>query len=694
MGHPSGDDKGNDGAMNGNYGGDGNECQRTVEEEDGISQHSHMSQHSGVSQHSGGEGGCFFADMTLDLTEAHLEATPRSDLKFASMAKHDKSEDIERNVPALPLLEAADDVNDRNGDAADDERNHARISSDDTNGPLEVENGRFPRMGRVSFVNESTHSTSSNLSHVTTPRPRIPRRPRDVSWTAAAMIFMPLGLIVPHFYYPDKYVQRHNQCDLAECTPLHPSWAKAALSPATHPTVLFSALISAAFSVALLRLLYSSPGGGEGDDLRHAAVTRTFLLSSNLSVLLNPLLAILIWHRLPDARPAAILPLGLATRDAWRARNAGGPSPSFRGPGARRGGAGPGASSSRDRRTFFRALACAALDILSRSLRRRSFVRAATALLGLQLACVLSWWNATKAVLSVRAYEEDGIATKFAHGFLLGLVASGGVTSWFAQQTAIIEEIGRRETERRRSRGAFSRETERDDDGGRTGGADVDDPVSGCATNYAAARAAHHAMPEAYRMADASVYASVMDFDDGLDDDYDDEGEEEAMFQGQRHVDAQSTVGSSLGQQTSTVKSFLKAGCTVSFGSVAQCGLVGGLAQFLWSLVRNMDAMGFFLSSRFSYASSSGFRGMDVSVDPDGRGRSTNPRQWKQTLEYWWRTIDVAIRAFVRGHSDLAMSHVAGYFKSYQKAANDVAALIESSGGSTQSCLAYAFSYR
>ncbi len=39
-----------------------------------------------------------------------------------------------------------------------------------------------------------------------------------------------------------------------------------------------------------------------------------------------------------------------------------------------------------------------------------------------------------------------------------------------------------------------------------------------------------------------------------------------------------------------------------------------------------------------------------------------------------------AILGFVRSHSDLAMSHVAAYFKSYQRAANDVIALIESSG--------------
>ena len=40
----------------------------------------------------------------------------------------------------------------------------------------------------------------------------------------------------------------------------------------------------------------------------------------------------------------------------------------------------------------------------------------------------------------------------------------------------------------------------------------------------------------------------------------------------------------------------------------------------------------------------------------------------------------MAIGGFVRSHSDLAMSHVAAYFKSYQRAANDVIDLIESWG--------------
>ena len=193
--------------------------------------------------------------------------------------------------------------------------------------------------------------------------------------------------------------------------------------------------------------------------------------------------------------------------------------------------------------------------------------------------------------------------------------------------------------------------------------------------NYAAARAARHAMPEAYRMADAAAYSSAMNFDDGLDDDYE-EDDEDFEFGGPG-----SSAHSSPTSSTSTVKSFLLAGCTFSFGSVAQCGLVGGLAQILWSVVRNIDAAGFFLQRRFPNRA---MQRMDISINSGGSGGGgglpINSRQWKQTLAYWWRRLDVAIRGFVRSHSDLAMSHVAAYYKTYQRAANDVAALIETSG--------------
>ena len=131
---------------------------------------------------------------------------------------------------------------------------------------------------------------------------------------------------------------------------------------------------------------------------------------------------------------------------------------------------------------------------------------------------------------------------------------------------------------------------------------------------------------------------------------------------------------------SSTVRSFLSAACTVSLGSVLQAGLLGGLAQSLWSLVRNIDALGLFVRRRFpppGNSAAAGFRGMDIG---DGGGSYSSGARLRHRLAAHWRRLDSSIRSFVRCHSDLAMSHVAFYFKSYRRAANDVASLVEGSG--------------
>ena len=568
---------------------------------------------------------------------------------------------IRRGIPKLPLIDPIEEGT-ATMERGDDERPLSRISSD------------------VSYHTPSSGETTNR---------RRPSRPRDVRWTAGAVLFLPVGLVLPHVYYSYRYIERHNGCDLAECTIIHPSWAHAVSSGAMNSTVFFSSLVGAILSVILMRFLYHIPGGGDGDDSRYLVVTRTLLISSNLSVMINPLLVVMIWHWLPNAKHVALLPMALVMRDVWRARKTGSALPSFRGRArtSSRGGSGTSASSSHDRKTFFRALACAALDILSRSLRRKSFVRVASALMGIQFLSVLLWWHALRVVLSVEIFNEDGILTKFMHGFwllsafvagkwatgivarLLTLIASGGVSSWFAQQNAIIAQANAREreikaTEKEQKQQNFIEQSNQ--------------VLNDYSTSKANARAALHAMPEAYRTADAAVYA-LPDFDDGVDDDYEDDAHEEtgrSRYNQANRVNNPSTMGRlTSSDHASTVKGFLISGCTISFGSVAQCGLLGGLAQFLWSVCRNMDVMGFFIQARFSN-STSGFRGMDIGPS----GGIANPRQWKQTVVFWWRKLDVAIRGFVRGHSDLAMSHVAAYYKGYQRAANDVAALIETSG--------------
>mmetsp|Transcript_10666 Transcript_10666/g.14290 ORF Transcript_10666/g.14290 Transcript_10666/m.14290 type:complete len:494 (-) Transcript_10666:578-2059(-) len=381
-----------------------------------------------------------------------------------------------------------------------------------------------------------------------------------------------------------------------------------------------------------------------------------------------------------------------------------------------------------------------ALDILSRSLRRSSFYRVLSVSMLVQFAIVMLWRSAL--FVSIQASSKTLILAsllggKWATGIvarILGLIASGGITSWFAQQSILMEEMERMKAKKREMMQQQIHMEDSSKTGGSKAGSEVDTMSDDYSVGYyksgsvdaaarAAARAALHAMPEAYRTADASAYKSAIDFDEGMDDDfYDEDGEEDSFIGvagggadsmsgmgsgGRRGRRSDGIEGGRGGRNTewtgggsgggSTVKSFLFSAITVSFGSVAQCGLLGGLAQLVWSIVRNVDAAKLFVSRRLRRGGGvSGFRGMDIASEElggsaggaqmgrlEGGVRSSGFRlhtDWRQIAAMLWNRFDLLARAFVRSHSDLALSHVAAYFKGYNRAANDVAALIEASG--------------
>ena len=170
-------------------------------------------------------------------------------------------------------------------------------------------------------------------------------------------------------------------------------------------------------------------------------------------------------------------------------------------------------------------------------------------------------------------------------------------------------------------------------------------------------------MPEEYRSADAAAYQPVLAMDDTIDQDNEDADDQHAA----------SAIWSD--PNAATAKALLIAGLTVSFGSVAQCGLLGGLAQFAWSVLRNSDAASHGLSQRFAATSRVGFQGMQIGGDNRLEGATTT----------MWMLISKArtsTRVFVRNHTDLAMCQVAAYYKSYKRAAQDVSILVDGSGKS------------
>lgn len=159
-------------------------------------------------------------------------------------------------------------------------------------------------------------------------------------------------------------------------------------------------------------------------------------------------------------------------------------------------------------------------------------------------------------------------------------------------------------------------------------------------------------IPEAYRTASASAYKSVLIPDEGIDDDFEDEVD--------GSLQPTTILPTAIAPRGSTVKQLLFSGLSISFGSVAKCGLLGGVAQFLWSQLRKIDT---------ARATFGGLQGMSIGNSNENSLRDT----YLSHTNLW-------AREFVRSHSDMAMSHVAAFQKSYQRASQDVAILIDESG--------------
>jgi hypothetical protein len=215
---------------------------------------------------------------------------------------------------------------------------------------------------------------------------------------------------------------------------------------------------------------------------------------------------------------------------------------------------------------------------------------------------------------------------------------------------------------------------------------------------------------------DASVYQSVFTMDDVFHDDDDDDDDDDVLVnnsddpssffsdrnqlytqqqqqQRQQHRTGQQQPSSWSQQHHNyppplatppwTVKSILWTGMTISFGSMVHCGLLGGIAQWIWSQIRTVEYRNTATTTTTTtaHASSStnmnntgGFRGMSIAVSDYDHQRSNDVR-----LHIWDRMMEWA-RNFVRDHSTFAMTHVALYYKGYTRAARDVSAIIEASG--------------
>ena len=605
----------------------------------------------------------FFADVTLDISMAHdiaetpeavtrktydpnqhvsslpntLAMPPLPEFEQDQIASHvpSLSERLEEPLPTASKEDFKEDFDptDQNQDQYFDESDHdghemTRVTSNNTPG------GRFRPFG----------NTNGNW------RSRLERKqfPKDISWAVAFWIVVPIGFIAPLILYGGS---SRNGSDSSSA-----SWLAAATSPrsATLHTVIWGLVVAAAI---LPRLLYRTSGGiGPGDDARHFA-SQILLVSAPFSAAVYLSLLVATYYLIPHAFwPYGLIPLWYLARDLYLFRR-------WKMTATTPGG----------RQAFFQALVCAALDILSRSLKRKVVYRTVVVVTIVQFGVIAVWRLSLLAALRSGSLFWTIVAVvggKWASGTvarLLTLMACGGVSNWFAEQSSLLESMEEMQEQSGRDNNvADNVENEQNGKGNKV----IED-----------------SMPEAYRMADASEYKST--FNTGMDGDYesdddvfeDEDGDEDENFGVFLNDSAQRTSNQVAARRrreqnqrrelhdarSSTVRQLLKAGLTVSFGSVAKCGLVGGFAQFLWSQIRKID-----------HARTT-FGGMQVM--PIHSEAGMNPEDHSEGIfQQIMKRISRYTRMFVRTHSDMAMSYVADYQMSYTRAAREVAMLLDEAG--------------
>ena len=427
--------------------------------------------------------------------------------------------------------------------------------------------------------------TLTSISTIPSPmaRPsRMPQRPRDVPWALAALLIIPSVLVLGPFMLWNVSDKDY--------------WGLVTSVRVVSNTSLFLAYI---VSLVIARMVYNHPGGGDGEDARHSA-SQLIGASPAIAITIAPITLVYIFVETPSVPwyyPTGVICLWVRQwMQLFYKRK------------------------TDDDSYFFRELTVVSLDILCRQFRRPALMRALYGLITIQWIFLLTFCH----LLLRRKYSFSASFILFVVGWwtiklitkMMAFLASGGVTSWFIQQSNLMEQMEHMKATKENNH------TKSDEENNKNG------VVSLELADRAAAKAALHSMPEAYRSADANAYQPIL-LDDYYNPDNDNDEDEEEQI--------------STDTNQTTVKSLLLCAMGISFGSVAQCAFYSGIP---------------FLCKR-NY----GFRGMSFFH--------------QHTL---LQKIDTFLQEFSRNHSDHAMSHIAAYFKGYTRASNDVSSLMDASG--------------
>lgn len=602
----------------------------------------------------------FFADMTLDLAEAHdIAETPEPMQRAIVQTSQPQHPSV--NFPNLPSLAENSQSSNIPNPGADSFATPPRITArptpsspplvappsnppDTSAPPLASPQYHNPQDDNFesSFLERDMDRLSANprvgqgprMSHSGQRRRR--QWPKDVSWALSFVIVVPVTLFFPIWFAADK------NSDV---------WLATATSP--RLATLHTLFWGLGLAILLSRLLYRTAGGGDGDDARHFA-SQLLLASAPISVSVFIMLIVAMKILTPRAFwPYALVPIWYLARDLYLFRR-------WKMTATTPGG----------RQAFFQALTCMALDILSRSLRRNPLWRMIVGVIIVQFLVISLWRLSLLAAIQSQSPIWILMAVmggKWATGTVarfLSLIACGGISNWFAEQSSLVEEmnkIGQKPVIGDKFREDDEEMIEFADSSATTG------------TNDHSAE-----MPEAYRSVDASAYKSVLQNEGMEDDDFEDEMEDEIDGVLDSRPSSNGRMSSNSQQHRkrhsrTTVKQFMIAGLSINFGSIAKCGLLGGVAQLIWSQIRKID------HARAAFRRGGNMQGMEIGGGPDDYAPRGNSGI-KGIFQKITCQINLLAREFVRNHSDMAMSYVAEYQVSYTKAAQDVALLLDEAG--------------
>lgn len=510
----------------------------------------------------------------------------------------------------------------------------------------------IPHQSLSSSCHQNTTSFSYDFQHpqLNDHRPaRPPRRPRDTQWIAW-FLFVALPLLLVPAFIGDSVWKQSSNSSSSSTTTTNNIWHH--MEKVNIPII-----ITALVATLIARIFYLSRGGGEGEDRRYFS-SQILIVTNMVACFILPVVT-LVFYNLPVRGTllynSFVLFLAyVSIKDIYIFAKL------FRSARIMREGVNDG------QRTLFRMLVNSGLDVLCRSLKCHSFYRVVVVVILVQLGIIILIQRAIALVicldgivqklallvLGVVGYWVTGICIK-----LLSYLACGGITAWFAQQSALLQEL---ETMKQRRNEHLMKESKERGNNGKSILANDEEKLY---TNT---------MPEAYRSIDASAYSVGIEFDEGIDDDCDDDCDDFSLNPHQ-HEYSNNTEWISTHNNTLTVKVFLKSALTISFGSILHCALVGGVANFAWSRVRTWENL---TASQIRYESvgQGTFQEMDIGRDYD------DGSTLQQRLFTLWKKFIIASKCFVRNHNDLALTHVGAYYKSYTRAANDVMSLIVASG--------------